>query len=185
VPRTTACYYYYYYYHHHHHHHSRIRCLATSDFLLTDSISVYNTYSSAHTWRPTSSVSLKRSAQVQCNYNTTATQEFFLVLQLYCTCADRFKRCSSGSSSVRYTQIFPLYSRTNFANRAFHHVSTHGSTVQGVMLITVHTFRRNLFCSCCCLTCHANLINMIEAIFEYVFILRYVRAAERLTSNSV
>jgi len=31
---------------------------------------------------------LKRSAQVQCNYNTTAIQEFFLVLQLYGTCAD-------------------------------------------------------------------------------------------------
>jgi len=32
--------------------------------------------------------SLKRSTQVQYNYNTTAIQEFFIVLQLYCTCAD-------------------------------------------------------------------------------------------------
>jgi len=31
---------------------------------------------------------LKRSAQVQYNYNTTAIQEFFLVLQLYCACVD-------------------------------------------------------------------------------------------------
>jgi len=33
-------------------------------------------------------MSLKRSAQVQYNYNTTAIQEFFLVLQLCWTCAD-------------------------------------------------------------------------------------------------
>jgi len=34
---------------------------------------------------------LKRSAQVQYSYNTTALQNFFLVLQLYCTCADRLR----------------------------------------------------------------------------------------------
>jgi len=32
---------------------------------------------------------VKRSAQVQYNYNTTAIKTFFIVLQLYCTCADR------------------------------------------------------------------------------------------------
>jgi len=37
-------------------------------------------------WRQ---IDVKPSTQVQYNYNTTAIQELFLVLQLYCICADR------------------------------------------------------------------------------------------------
>jgi len=55
-----------------------------------------DTHTETHRRRATQYLlrSLKRSAQVQCNYNTTAVQEFFL----YCICialvrsADRFKR---------------------------------------------------------------------------------------------
>jgi len=40
---------------------------------------------------------VKHSVQMQYSYNTTAIQEFFLVLQLYCTCEDPAIQCCNTS----------------------------------------------------------------------------------------